>query len=99
MDSDDLARWTRFAMKGGIGKCVAICDCIAENNDDLVFLKVRIIPPLFHLIAHMSTGRRDNSLPPRNPIEPSGSDFFEAHGPLAWIHADQDEVSSLQLTD
>jgi hypothetical protein len=30
-------------MKGGIGKCVAICDCIAENNNDLMFLKVRIL--------------------------------------------------------
>jgi hypothetical protein len=62
-------------MKGGIGKCKVICDCIAENNDDLMFLKVRIMPALFQLMAHMSTGRRDNSPPLRNPIEPSGSFF------------------------
>ena len=36
----DLARWTRFAAKGGIGKCVAQCDCVAESSDDLMFLKV-----------------------------------------------------------
>ncbi|KAJ2923710.1 hypothetical protein H1R20_g13386, partial [Candolleomyces eurysporus] len=38
MERDDLARWTRFAMKGGIGKCVAVSDCIAEVNGDLMFL-------------------------------------------------------------
>jgi hypothetical protein len=29
-------------MKGGIGKCVAVEDCIAENPDDLMFMTVRI---------------------------------------------------------
>ncbi|TFK32573.1 rab-GTPase-TBC domain-containing protein [Crucibulum laeve] len=39
MDATELARWTRFAAKGGIGKCTAICDCVAESPDDLMFLK------------------------------------------------------------
>ncbi|PBK67318.1 hypothetical protein ARMSODRAFT_1086268 [Armillaria solidipes] len=39
MDGAQLARWTRFAGKGGIGKCTAIRDCIAESGDDLMFLK------------------------------------------------------------
>ena len=41
MDTHELARWTRFAGKGGIGKCTAIVDCIAqEMGEDLIFLKV-----------------------------------------------------------
>jgi len=36
----DLARWIRFAAKGGIGKCKALCDCVAKSPDDLMFLKV-----------------------------------------------------------
>ncbi|KAJ7184311.1 hypothetical protein C8R46DRAFT_1299032 [Mycena filopes] len=39
MDAADLARWTRFAAKGGIGKCTAIGDCVAEAAEDLMFLK------------------------------------------------------------
>ncbi|KAK0464772.1 uncharacterized protein EV420DRAFT_1235215, partial [Desarmillaria tabescens] len=39
MDGAQLARWTRFAGKGGIGKCTAVRDCIAESGDDLMFLK------------------------------------------------------------
>jgi hypothetical protein len=40
MDALELARWTRFAGKGGIGKCSAIVDCIAqEMGEDLMFLK------------------------------------------------------------
>ncbi|KAJ7043134.1 hypothetical protein C8F04DRAFT_874828, partial [Mycena alexandri] len=38
MDAADLARWTRFAAKGGIGKCTAISDCVAEAAEDLMFL-------------------------------------------------------------
>jgi hypothetical protein len=41
MDAAELARWTRFAAKGGIGKCTAIGDCVAEAAQDLMFLKVR----------------------------------------------------------
>lgn len=41
MDAPELARWTRFAAKGGIGKCTATMDCIAEGEEDLMFLKVR----------------------------------------------------------
>jgi hypothetical protein len=43
MDTSELARWTRFAAKGGIGKCIAIKDCVAQEPDDLMFLQVSII--------------------------------------------------------
>ncbi|KAJ7043119.1 hypothetical protein C8F04DRAFT_876887, partial [Mycena alexandri] len=39
MDAEDLARWSRFAMKGGIGKCTALHDCIAQAPEDLMFVK------------------------------------------------------------
>ena len=35
MDANELGRWTRFAAKGGIGKCTALQDCVAEQLDDL----------------------------------------------------------------
>ena len=38
MEAKDLARWTRFANKGGIGKCTALHDCVAQGTDDLMFL-------------------------------------------------------------
>jgi hypothetical protein len=38
----DLARWTRFAAKGGIGRCTATVDCVAREIGDLMFLKVSI---------------------------------------------------------
>lgn len=38
MDAADLGRWTRFAAKGGIGKCTAVKDCVAQGRDDLMFL-------------------------------------------------------------
>ncbi|EJD50153.1 hypothetical protein AURDEDRAFT_18366, partial [Auricularia subglabra TFB-10046 SS5] len=38
MDAANLARWTRFAAKGGIGRCVAVHDCVAESPEDLMFL-------------------------------------------------------------
>jgi len=41
MDATELGRWTRFAAKGGIGKCSAIQDCVAESPEDLMFLMVR----------------------------------------------------------
>lgn len=40
MDAAELARWTRFAGKGGIGKGTAVQDCVAKNPEDLMFLKV-----------------------------------------------------------
>ncbi|KAF5368691.1 hypothetical protein D9615_010325 [Tricholomella constricta] len=49
MEAAELARWTRFAAKGGIGKCTAICDCVAENADDLMFLKDDEITVLMQL--------------------------------------------------
>lgn len=41
MDAADLARWSRFAMKGGIGKCTALQDCVAKAPEDLMFVKVQ----------------------------------------------------------
>lgn len=43
MDAADLARWTRFATKGGIGRCQATSDCVAQGADDLMFLKVSFL--------------------------------------------------------
>lgn len=40
MDAQNLARWTRFAGKGGIGRCVAVQDCVAESPEELMFFKV-----------------------------------------------------------
>ena len=40
MDAAELARWTRFAAKGGIGKCTAVQDCVAQSSEDLMSLKV-----------------------------------------------------------
>ncbi|KAF6745150.1 hypothetical protein DFP72DRAFT_786696, partial [Ephemerocybe angulata] len=56
MEPSDLARWTRFAMKGGIGRCVAICDCVAENTDDLMFLKDDEIVVLLQVTDGVSEG-------------------------------------------
>ncbi|KDQ49280.1 hypothetical protein JAAARDRAFT_85231, partial [Jaapia argillacea MUCL 33604] len=39
MDATQLARWTRFAAKGGIGKCTVTQDCVAESMEDLMFMK------------------------------------------------------------
>ncbi|KAG5338936.1 hypothetical protein C0989_005570 [Termitomyces sp. Mn162] len=49
MEATELARWTRFAAKGGIGKCTALVDCVAENPDDLMFLKGDEITVLMQL--------------------------------------------------
>ncbi|CAA7263558.1 unnamed protein product [Cyclocybe aegerita] len=49
LEAAELARWTRFAAKGGIGKCTAINDCVAESADDLMFLKDDEITVLFQL--------------------------------------------------
>ncbi|KIY70086.1 hypothetical protein CYLTODRAFT_321106, partial [Cylindrobasidium torrendii FP15055 ss-10] len=49
MDGAELARWTRFAGKGGIGKCTATADCVAENAEDLMFLKDDEITVLMQL--------------------------------------------------
>jgi hypothetical protein len=42
MDALELARWTRFAAKGGIGKCTALRDHMAQDSEDLMFFEVRI---------------------------------------------------------
>ena len=59
LEASELARWTRFAAKGGIGKCTAICDCVAESTDDLMFLKVRFFIDLFfsRLMVYMCGSR------------------------------------------
>ncbi|TDL21252.1 hypothetical protein BD410DRAFT_695087, partial [Rickenella mellea] len=49
MDAAELSRWTRFAAKGGIGRCTAVQDCVAESGDDLMFLKEDEIIVLMHL--------------------------------------------------
>ncbi|KII83925.1 hypothetical protein PLICRDRAFT_76171, partial [Plicaturopsis crispa FD-325 SS-3] len=49
MDAAELARWTRFAAKGGIGKCTAVKDCVAERAEDLMFLKGDEITVLLQL--------------------------------------------------
>lgn len=41
MDASELASWTRFVAKGGIGKCTAVLD------SDLMFLQVRDAKYLF----------------------------------------------------
>ena len=40
MDATELGRWSRFAAKGGIGKCTALQDYVAEEPEDLMFMKV-----------------------------------------------------------
>jgi hypothetical protein len=40
MESAELARWQRFAAKGGIGRSTAVVDCVAERDGDLMFLTV-----------------------------------------------------------
>lgn len=50
MASSDLARWQRFAGKGGIGKSTALVDCVAERDGDLMFLKVCLSPLLLVLL-------------------------------------------------
>ncbi|KAI0363128.1 hypothetical protein BV20DRAFT_1031812 [Pilatotrama ljubarskyi] len=49
MDAAELGRWTRFAAKGGIGKCTALQDCIAEQPEDLMFMKDDEITVLMQL--------------------------------------------------
>lgn len=50
MDAPQLSRWTRFASKGGIGRCIAQQDCVAREPDDLMFLKVRFsLHPMLQL--------------------------------------------------
>ena len=40
LEPADLAQWAWFAAKGGTGKCVAQCECMAESLDDLIILMV-----------------------------------------------------------
>ncbi|THH15095.1 hypothetical protein EW146_g5336 [Bondarzewia mesenterica] len=49
MDASELSRWTRFAAKGGIGKCTASQDCVAKHPEDLMFLKGDEITVLMQL--------------------------------------------------
>ncbi|KAH7909429.1 hypothetical protein BJ138DRAFT_992524, partial [Hygrophoropsis aurantiaca] len=52
MDAADLARWTRFAAKGGIGTARAVVDCVASEVGDLMFLKDDDITVLMQLPEH-----------------------------------------------
>ncbi|KAJ8507272.1 hypothetical protein ONZ45_g10348 [Pleurotus djamor] len=63
MDATELSRWTRFAAKGGIGKCTATHDCVADTPEDLMFLKDDEITVLMQL----------SSPQPDDPLDPSGS--------------------------
>ncbi|KAI0935551.1 hypothetical protein AcV5_003953 [Taiwanofungus camphoratus] len=49
MDASELGRWTRFASKGGIGRCTALQDCVAEEPEDLMFMKDDEITVLMQL--------------------------------------------------
>ncbi|TFK78007.1 hypothetical protein K466DRAFT_446194, partial [Polyporus arcularius HHB13444] len=53
MDASELGRWTRFAGKGGIGKCTALQDCIAEEPQDLMFMKDDEIIVLMQIPGHV----------------------------------------------
>ncbi|TFK48093.1 hypothetical protein OE88DRAFT_1665186 [Heliocybe sulcata] len=50
MEPAELARWTRFAAKGGIGRCTALQDCVAESSEQLMFLKDDEITVLMQLV-------------------------------------------------
>ncbi|THV02137.1 hypothetical protein K435DRAFT_792803 [Dendrothele bispora CBS 962.96] len=39
MDAAELSRWTRFAAKGGIAKCTAKHERVAEGNEGLMSMK------------------------------------------------------------
>ena len=43
LSASSVARWYRFAHKGGIGRCVALADKIAEEQDSLMFLQGDVI--------------------------------------------------------
>ncbi|KAG1814595.1 uncharacterized protein BJ212DRAFT_341274 [Suillus subaureus] len=49
MAAQELARWTRFAAKGGVGRCTATVDCVAREIGDLMFLKDDEITVLMQL--------------------------------------------------
>ncbi|EPS95809.1 hypothetical protein FOMPIDRAFT_9545, partial [Fomitopsis schrenkii] len=49
MDATELSRWSRFAAKGGIGKCTALQDYVAEEPEDLMFMKDDEITVLMQL--------------------------------------------------
>ncbi|THU88730.1 hypothetical protein K435DRAFT_561833, partial [Dendrothele bispora CBS 962.96] len=49
MDVAELPCWTRFAAKGGIGKCTATHACVFERNQDLVFMKDDVITVLMRV--------------------------------------------------
>ena len=58
LEASELARWTRFAAKGGIGTCTATCDCVAESTDDLMFLKVLFFAFFFSRLMAYVCGYR-----------------------------------------
>ncbi|KXN81862.1 hypothetical protein AN958_03598 [Leucoagaricus sp. SymC.cos] len=43
MDAAQLARWTRFAVKGGIGRCTGVNNCIAQTSEDLMVMGDEIV--------------------------------------------------------
>lgn len=43
LSAQNVLKWSRFADKGGIGRCVALSDKIAEEQDSLMFLQGDVI--------------------------------------------------------
>lgn len=39
LTATDLSRWTRFGVKGGIGRAEALTDKLAEGAEELMFLQ------------------------------------------------------------
>jgi len=58
MDASQFSRWTRFAKKGGIGRCVAQKNCAAEHPGDLMFFEVCSLFSLLFLLL-TQTGKGD----------------------------------------
>ena len=59
MDASQFSSWTRFAKKGGIGRCVALKNCAAAHPRDLMFFKVNTFLFLSSLFSLTQTGKGD----------------------------------------
>ena len=59
MDASQFSRWTRFAKKGGIGRCVAMKNCAAEHPGDLMFFEVHSFLFLSSLFLLTQAGKGD----------------------------------------
>jgi hypothetical protein len=88
LEPADLAPWTRFAGKVGMGKCVAQCDCVAEISDGFMFLKVCSCLDLNtcfasflvqddEIIAPLQIPDLENFFPVSIPIDVASRTFFQ----------------------